>query len=240
MTDPGQLEQSIDAATRWLRDTVKPHALLWLDIMHRRHRVEPFADAATRFDAVLTANPADASRMRIFRRLVSAAQVLDPADMQHLGHPSDLLIAYALYSDQAPLPDVYPAALARAVGEGGYYLTHALLAWVLIRDLGAGHALEPEFISGLYAANAALINDNPGTVSDLHLEAAGFLFLAEQGALLDTEFLPAVVQAQQPDGGWGSENASHWHSTVLGLLVLLEHRRLVTEGLSGGEICARG
>lgn len=224
-TDVG-LDTAIANAIDFFAASREPHALLWLDVMHRRFGVEAFADALQRFDQALTGQPEQLPILRVFRRIADPENPLRAEDLQAVSHPSDLIVAYALYCDRTALPPVYPKALYRAATEGGYYLTHALLAWVLIQENGYELALPDGFIDEVYSATAAIVNNDPTIVSDLRLEAAAFLYLAGQGARIDDVFVDRVLQSQKDDGGWGGSRAgqegSDWHSTILGLLLLLQ------------------
>jgi hypothetical protein len=62
-------------------------------------------------------------------------------------------------------------------------------------------------------------------VEDIELEAAAFLYLAGQGSRVDNAFVERVIAIQNYDGGWPDTrynlDDSDWHSTILGLLLLL-------------------
>ena len=222
------LHIAIANAIGMLSGTSEPHALLWLDVMHRRFGIEEFADALQRFDDALTRKPepGDLPVLRVLRRMADPDNPLRSEDFGTVTHPSDLIVAYALYCDTQELPSVYPQALYRAAHEGGYYLTHALLAWIWIQEKGCELVLAHGFIEDVFNATAAIINVDPTIVSDLRLEAAAYLHLAGQGALVDNTFPDRVVETQNDDGGWGEsrdgEGGSDWHASILGLLFLLQ------------------
>jgi hypothetical protein len=54
--------------THFINRTREPYALLFLDLMHRRFGVQPFADALKRFDEVLAERPNEAPLLRVLRR----------------------------------------------------------------------------------------------------------------------------------------------------------------------------
>lgn len=232
MRQEDRLEAAVDSAIAYFDTSSEPHALLWLALMQRRFGIAAFADALQRFDTLLARNPDQAPTLRVFRRIADRENPLRPEDLQAVTHPSDLIIAYALYADRQPLPPVFAKALQRAAGQGGYYLTHVLLAWVWARENGCEPALPDGFVEEVFRANAAIVNADTGLVSDLRLEAAAFLHLAGQGALVDSAFVETVLVTQNDDGGWGrsrdDRGASDWHATVLALLLLL-HRRTSPE-----------
>lgn len=221
------LQNAIANAIDFIEDTQEPYALLWLDVIYRRFGITEFADALQRYDQMLTEQPEQWHMMRVFRRIADYDNTLQTEDLQAVSLPSDLIIVHALYCDRLGLPVDYSKMLDREASQGGYHLTHVLLAWIWIQENGCELALPDGFIDEVYHANAAIINNNPRVVDDLKLEAAAFLYLAGQGGLVDDSFVERVIVRQNDDGSWGhssdDQEASywHWHSTILGLLLLL-------------------
>ena len=197
-----------------------PYALLLLDVVHRRFGIAAFADALQRYDQMLAVRPDQAPLMRLFRRIADHDNPLQAWDLQEVSEDIDLVTAPALYCDRLGIPNNYPSMLDRATSLGNYMLTHALLACIWIQENGCEVPL-PE---NMYRANAALIGDDP-VVDDLELEAAAFLYLAGQGALVDHAFVERVIAVQNDDGGWllssDKPGDSDWHTTALGLVLLL-------------------
>jgi hypothetical protein len=215
--------------THFINRTREPYALLFLDLMHRRFGVQPFADALKRFDEVLAERPNEAPLLRVLRRIADANNPLQPEDWDHVQIHTDRILVSALYCDRLGLPPSFAEMLGKAVNAGGYQLTHALLAWVWIQDNRCQLALPDGFVEGMYGAVAAILDDRPTLVNDLKLEAAAFLCLARQGARVPAAFVQHVVAIQNADGGWGKPDEvdpskpdeSSWHSTILALLLLL-------------------
>jgi len=201
-----------------------PYALLLLDVAHRRFEIAEFADSLQRYDQILAVRPDQAPLMRLFRRIADHDNPLQIWDLQEVSEDIDLVTVPALYCDQLELPHNYPSTLDRATRIGNYLLTHALLACIWIQENGCEIPLSDEAIENIYHANAALINDDQ-VVDDIELEAAAFLYLAGQGALVDNAFVERVIAVQNEDGGWlpssDTPGDSHWHATVLALLLLL-------------------
>ena len=221
---PIDKQQVVASAINFLEYTNEPDALLMLDVIHRRFGIAEFADALQRYDQLLAEEPPEAPVMRLFRRIADHDNPLQVNDLNAVSFDVDFLTIPALYCDQLGLPFDYPAQLIKAANSGEYMLTHALLAWIWIQENGYEVQLPDGFIENLYRANAELIDDNP-VVSDLELEAAAFLYLAGQGALVDDAFVERVIAVQNYDGGWLSYSAepgaSHWHPTVVALMLLL-------------------
>jgi hypothetical protein len=221
-------QDAIATAIAFFARSREPFALLWLDVMHRRFGIPQFADALQRFDRVLAEQPQQLPLLRVFRRMADRDNPLLLDDMDAVTHPSDRLVVCALYCDRLGLsPSFFIEMLDKAANAGGYYLTHALLAVIWMREYGAEAELPAAFVENLYRANAALINADARTVSDVKLEAAAFLYFAGQGGRVDGTFIESVLRTQQRDGGWGKSRngTSDWHATILALLLLLHVRR---------------
>lgn len=229
MLTEADVRSTVANAIKFFDGSREPYALLWLDVMHRRFGVEEFADALQRYDEVLTERPEEAPLLRVLRRIADADNPLQPDDWDAVLKHTDRIIVSALYCDRLGLPPSFPEVLDKAVSAGGYYLTHALLAWIWIQDNRCELALPDGFVDDMYRAVAAIVDDDPATINDLKLEAAAFLCLARQGALVDPGFVRRVIAIQNEDGGWGrpddvgwdKPDRSSWHSTILALLLLL-------------------
>jgi len=192
-------------------------------VIHRRFGITSFADALQRYDQMLAERPEEAPLLRVFRRIADHDNPLQAEDLEAVSTDTDNVTVPALYCDRLGLPADYPAMLDRVASLGEYKMTHVLLAWIWIQDNGCEVLLPDGFIEGVYRANAALIGDDP-VVDDLELEAAAFLYLAGQSALVDAAFVERVIAVQNDDGGWGYSSRSgdsDWHPTILALLLLL-------------------
>jgi hypothetical protein len=218
------LNTAVANAINFFKESREPHALLWLAVMHRRFGIEPFADALQRYDRVLIEQPEQAPLRRVLRRFADRDNPLQPDDWDAVTDPSDRLLICALYCDRLGLPRSFAEMLHKAASAGGYYLPHVMLVWFWIRENDCSLALPEGFMDRVYRASAAIINIDPTIVSDLRLEVAAFLHLVGQGALVDGVFVDRVIASQNGDGGWGQTRepgGSDWHSTILGLLLLL-------------------
>ena len=224
-SSPRTLQQAVTNAIDFCEDLREPDALLMLDVMHRRFGIEAFADSLQRYDKVLSELPEEEiPHLRVFRRIADPDNPIRDEDWQAISPDIDFFIVPALYCDRRSLPDNYFEALSRAASKGGLQLTHTLLACIWIQENNCEGSLPEGFIGEVCLATAALINGD-SVVNEVELEAAAFLNLAGQGALVDGSFVERVVAAQNGDGGWlrssDSPENSYWHSTVLGLLLLL-------------------
>jgi hypothetical protein len=231
MLTEADVRSRIARAIDFLQGVREPHALMFMGLMHRRFGIEEFADCRERYDAVLPEHPDRAPVLRVFRRMFDADNPLVPEDWRHVTIPTDRLLVSALYCDRLGLPPSFAEALGRAVGQGGYAATHALLSWVWVQDNGCELTLPDGFVEEMYGAVAAIIDDDPTSVNDIKLEAGAFLCLARRSARVDLGFVRRVIAFQNEDGGWGTPaegagnpDESSWHSTILALMILLHVR----------------
>jgi hypothetical protein len=224
------LTTAVSNAISFFEGSREPHALLWLAVMHRRFRIEQFAGALQRYDEVLAEQPERAPLLRVLRRFADRDSPLRPDDWDFVTDPSDRLLVCALYCDRVGLPRSFAEMLRKAASAGGYYLPHVMLVCFFIRENGCAFELPPGFMDRVYEASAAIIDEDPTIVSDLKLEVAAFLNLVGQGARVSDVFVEHVLASQNADGGWGQSRAAHgrsdWHSTTLGLLLLVQLTRL--------------
>ena len=221
MLTQDQVDSSIRNAIAYLQEVRHPHALMFMTVLHRRFGIEEFADAGERYDAVLPEHPDKAPVLRVFRRAFDADNPLVPEDWDHVTIPTDRLLIAALYCDRLGLPPSFADALRRAVSQGGYGVTHAILAWVWIQENGCKLELPAGFLEEMFGTAAAMIDADPTSIDDVKLEAAAFLCLARQSARVDLTFVRHVIGYQNPDGGWGAVDDSNWHATILGLMIVL-------------------
>jgi hypothetical protein len=157
----------------------------------------------------------------LFRRVFDADNPIDPNDWDHVQSPTDRLTVSALYCDRLGLPAGYLDALERAVSQGGYGATHALLAWVWLTENGCKLDVPDGFVEAMYDAVARIIDVEPTVIHDVNLEAGAFLCLARQPERVDLGFVRRVIALQNEDGGWGAIGESNWHATILALMMLV-------------------
>jgi hypothetical protein len=227
MLTHAELQAKRENAIGFLRETREPHALLFMDIIYRRFGVGEFSGALARYDEVLVDHP-DAPKLRVLRRIADADNPLQPDDWDHVTLQKDRLLVSALYCDRLGLPASFADVLGRAASQGGYALTHALLAWIWVQENGCKLEVPDGFVDRMYGDVGAIIDSDPTVINDLKLEAGAFLCLARQSSRVDLRFVQRVLAIQNADGGWGrpDEGAGHpdessWHSTILALILLL-------------------
>jgi hypothetical protein len=219
------MQTAITNAISYIENSDEAYALLWLDVMHRRFGIEEFVDALPRYDQMLTEQTTQWSIFDVFRRISVYDTPMQASVLDDVFAPTDIIISRALYCDRYGFPSDYYTLLDEAVNQGGYDLTHVLLACIWIQENGCELALPNGFIDHVYNATAVIVNRNPMVVNDLTLEAAAFLYLAGQGERIIPSFVNRILASQNDDGGWekdpNGQEGSYWHSTILGLMLLL-------------------
>ena len=227
LTPKPDLENATEKAVDFLKDTKEPYVLLWLDVMNRKFGIPEFSDALQRYDELLSEEPENGALLRIFRRMADNENRYQPDDLEALYAEVDYLIVPALYCHQQQLPEDYPEMLENAASKGEYQLTHVLLALIFIEENNCSLWLPEGFVESVYSSNAQLIDDDQ-RVTDLELEAAAFLYLANQGNRVNSSFVEKVIDSQKNDGGWtitGKQtDQTNWHPTILALTVLLHEQ----------------
>ena len=210
--------QPVLKAINYFSTPTEPEAILWLDVMHRRFGIDEFTNALQAFDQMMVWS-SDKAYVNMFRRMADYYYTVNSAELGKVTNELDIITLPALYCDRVDLPANYSTLLIDGANEGGYKLTHVLLAWIWLQENGGEVELPEGFVEEMYLANAALINTD-STITDVEMEAAAFLCLAGQNDLVDAAFIDQVITTQESDGGWGGTN-KRWHTTVLGLLYLL-------------------
>ena len=228
MVTQAEVDARVAKAIAFLQRQREPHALLFMGLIHRRYGVPEFADTLERYNAVLPEHPDRAPVLRVFRRMFDANNPIVPEDWEQVKSETDQLLVSALYCDRLGLPPEFAGALERAVSQGGYAATHALLSWVWSRENRYDLAVAEGFLERMYGAVAAIIDEDPTSVNDIKLEAGAFLCLARESQRVDLGFVRRVIAFQNADGGWGvpvegagNPDESSWHSTILALMILL-------------------
>ena len=228
MLTEAEVNTTVEDAIAFLQNAREPHALLFMGLIYRRFGVEEFANTLELYDEEVPKHPERAPVLRVFRRMFDADNPIVPEDWEHVTIQTDRLLVSALYCDRLGLPESFAEALDRAVAEGGYAATHALLTWVWIQENRGQLTVPDGFEERMYAAVAQIIDEDPTSVNDIKLEAGAFLCLAHQVERVDLGFVRRVVAFRNEDGGWGrpvegagNPDESSWHSTILALMILL-------------------
>jgi hypothetical protein len=233
------IEEAIGNATEYMAQSNEPYAILNKDMMYRQFGIPQFANSLQKYDQIIGGSPDP--MLKLFRRIAAYDNIVDDSDFASVTENVDNLTVDnitipALYADRRELPPNYSAVLQAGLNGGGYLTTHTLLAMLWLNENNnTGNCivtLPADFMSSLYQATAALIN-NDTNPEDLELEAAALLYEAEQGQMVPSSFINAVIENQNMDGGWApannfNPNMSTWHPTFLALLLLLNVKHTPT------------
>jgi hypothetical protein len=153
--------------------------------------------------------------------------VAPPEVLAQLTEASDRMLAMALHCDVTPLAPEFREMVESARSTGGYGLTHAFLALILLEELGCGDELD-ESLRDRVAEEVAAISTPEGPVDDLAIEAEAFLGLGGHRDLLEPGFAMKLIGVQTIDGGFAASgnpaDEPSWHTGGLALWVLLESR----------------
>lgn len=191
--------------------------------------------------AEVAAGNSTSASAAVYRRLLHPETRVTPAQIAGLEYKVDKITGPALHCDYLKVSDGYLAGLQDATIEGGYLLTHAVLATQWLMELGCATgkelaqlremqvaAMQAELSptrekSGDPADDRILMQATVG--SDLAYELVAMMSYAGYGKVLDPGTAQAILDNQQPDGGWMlnfRRNESHDHATALALWALLE------------------
>jgi hypothetical protein len=224
-----KLEAAINNAITYLEQTNEPFALLMLNVIYRQFGIQEFKDTLQHYDEILSS--CSHSIMKLYRRIADYNNTVDETDFKAIVEQVDAITIPALYADQRNPPSNYPMDLIDAKSSGGYMMTHALLATIWLQENNYNISLPDNFIETLYYDTAAL-TESGLPVTDVALEAAAFLYEAGQANLVSSDFAEDVIATQNPDGGWSlssdTPGGSHWHPTILALMILLHVANLAT------------
>jgi hypothetical protein len=217
-----KLEVAINNAINYLEQTNEPFGLLMLNVIYRQFGIQEFKDTLQRYDEILSSD--SHSIMKLYRRIADHNNTVDETDFGAIVEQVDIITIPALYADQRNPPSNYPMVLIDAKDNGGYMMTHALLATIWLQENNCNISLPDNFIETLHYDTAAL-TESGLPVTDVALEAAAFLYEAGQGNLVSSDFAENVIATQNTDGGWSlssdTQSDSNWHPTILAFMVLL-------------------
>lgn len=160
-----------------------------------------------------------------FRRLLipSAHKV----DFSLVSHPIDSVSLMALDCSTWNDPGLFKSKLKQHKEEGGYYLTHGLLAlqWALENKcLDADEEEVANLLKELQNANLNFIQ-NSTAPQDEKFEAICMLYYSGYDRDSLNDFIKVVQESQLKTGGWASSERSEipsMHTTAFALWILLE------------------
>lgn len=169
---------------------------------------------------------------KYFNRLVAESEI-GPTweEVNQLDSRVDSTTLQALWSDQLkPSKKRYYAWLMELSKEGGFELTHALLAIKWLEETGYSDPKnDKEFASlkrQVVAELKSKILTNVGFWGDVEIEAVAFLLYIGEYEAVKAEWIQQILAAQRPDGGWAVDRErelSVAHPTSLAVWALLSY-----------------
>lgn len=131
-----------------------------------------------------------------------------------------------MYCDLYGLPQDFFPGVHRLARQGGYALTHAMLALVMVRGNKCTYdktAYRQELLGEIEMLRAML--QNISVTSDLGIESVLMLQLSRKSpemagepSHVNPQWIDQILAAQSPDGSWYQND----HTTVIALWLLLE------------------
>lgn len=218
---------AIDRAIQYVNrrgENLQQVAVPMLDSLQRRFAIAVDITAAKR--RILAATP---SGRRVFFRYLGPNLTATQQQITQLTG-IDRVTATALYCDLYKLPPDYFKQLRSLAGQGGYALTHATLAMVMVRGKNCSYD-RAEYARELRRQISGLrwLLHNTPVDSDLGIEAILMLHLSRQAPEMAGEpshvnpvWIEQIMAAQSPDGSWYQND----HTTVLALWLLLELKNI--------------
>lgn len=195
----------------------------------------PFGRASVEgIAAILAGAPTegDTTELRALARLADPSLQQSPVPPETLASRTAAMAA-GLYCDAVPIENFELANWDQLTSRGGYDATHVVLAWSWTKELGCTNE---QIDAAGERATARVIeefNQDMGTrpladaIDDLFLEQGAMLALVGRTDVLTDAWFEAVVESQQPDGGWRFETRvaqpdapSDWHATFLAVWAL--------------------
>ncbi len=164
-------------------------------------------------------------RRRVFQRHMRGGVTASRDDIMKL-RGIDHITAAALYCDLYGLPKYFFRAVRSMASRGGYDLTHAMLALVIVRNQRCNYDREVfrrELTAEIRQLRTLLAENRVD--SDLGIEAILMLHLSRKSpdmagepSHVNPEWIEQILAAQSADGSWYQND----HTTVLALWLLLE------------------
>lgn len=164
----------------------------------------------------------DSRVLAAFGRLIDERHVWKRDD---LPHSIDRITSAALHCKEAGVPEDYEGQLRESAAEGGYPLTHALLAIQWLRERACTTEFDENSLASAFADRIAQEIRKSGVGSDLSYEGIAILHYAGHGSFVENEWINMIVSQQHESGSWADTDAGAHraqHITTVALWALLE------------------
>ncbi|MCK5862082.1 MAG: hypothetical protein KAH38_06335, partial [Candidatus Hydrogenedentes bacterium] len=171
---------------------------------------------------------------------VEGEKYVTAAALEYLGVSIQGALLRAMYCDQVEVDDVFIDTLVRQAMEtefkgkpgsyGGYVITHMILAYQWLNELGCAEAFgQLAAVADGFAEQLVAIAEDQGLKNDLAMEAMAMLYYLGYADRIPQKWVDTVAAAQLEDGAWdrkggaGSRVIRQGHTTAFGLWILLEN-----------------
>lgn len=158
---------------------------------------------------------------KIFLHALDTSLKVPKSQLDNL-HGTDKVIATAMYCDCYGLPKDFYTDVNNMAYEGGYTLTHATMALMILKqhkckyDVAAFKrelAVQVPKLQNLITVKGAESNEG--------IESIVMLYISGNGKLVKKEWIAKVIATQKPNGTWNANE----RTTIFGLWALLEAKR---------------
>lgn len=170
--------------------------------------------------------PLNSSNAIVFSGLFDKEYTIPVKEYNAYLSQADFLLIISLYCKKYGLPDNYFNTIQSMALSGGYELTHACFYYQIAQNNGCINEtaeikeLKKQIFDSLY-----VFANQPGkTMYDVDIEA--FAMLIFGGFKPEAEWVNAIIEHQNPDGGWDPnerEKASHPHTAAIALWVMSDY-----------------
>lgn len=119
--------------------------------------------------------------------------------------PVELLMLDTVWADKRPQPDILDR-LAAFDDEGNYGTTHIVVGGILLLDNGGAPADRTRALIDATIPSIVLRNRTTTRIDDIYAERCMVLAWLDRPDLIEPAWIMQLLDAQLPDGGWGSWN----------------------------------
>lgn len=222
-------DKAILNAQKYLVDnlgTVAPEQRLILDYLQRKFDLDPKLNVQNT-PLIIKADPNNYPLEIHFVERIAYPDKLVTAMPRNVLDPMSWVTVYSANCDHTPLPKDFWPKVRQNYSQGGYEMTHIVLALSFMRDNGCTIPNEAEGIEReVIAAMTRLAND-PVTNADLRYESIAFIMLAGGYDSVNNGWIQKILSEQRPDGSWSftlDDGKSNDHATTLALWAILEYK----------------
>lgn len=222
-------QKAVIKAEKYLIDNlgvVAAEQRLILDYLQRKFDLDSKLSANT--SPITVRSDADNYPLEIhFIERIAYPEKLVTIKPRNVLDPMSWVTVYSANCDHTPLPKDFWTKVKQNYLQGGYEMTHIVLALSFMKDNGCTIPDEAEEIEREVIAAMARLADDPATNADLRYESIAFIMLAGSYDTVKGEWIEKVLSEQRPDGSWSftlNDGRSNDHATTLALWAIFEYK----------------